>query len=488
MKPVASRVVTRKVGRPIVHKDAYSEAIEVKLLEFFRDAIFGPLLELVASAGIEPDAKDQGPQGNLNAKIDAEPDVDDWVRFAPEAESLGIARRNMPQIRAADRDRVRDHLLELGVRAIFGRVDPRLLRPTQDEFSPAKVAAAVAHAGTDRPIFVAKGERILDGHHQWLAMLERGVESVPIVSFVEDVVPLITHAKLALGSRENAKPFEASVPGPLRAALKDGRLWYADGQFYGTFTAEIARELRRLGATFDATAKAFRFPADRLPYDLRDAVFASVERAEDLHKRVTSFLEEAGRNAQIAATGIEVDVALSRIRGDLWRQLEETIPIKALDLVEVSADVTPSVRDLIDREFKNDLDLSIKNFLSTELPELREQVEANAFAGYRADRLGKIIEARYGVAKRKAAFLAEQETSLLVSKFREARYREIGSEEYVWSDSHDGRVRHDHHELNGKRFFWSSPPITNRKTGARNNPGEDFRCRCVALPVLVFPT
>ncbi len=94
------------------------------------------------------------------------------------------------------------------------------------------------------------------------------------------------------------------------------------------------------------------------------------------------------------------------------------------------------------------------------------------------------IEARFDVSKNKATFLAEQETNLLVAKFREERFKETVGDEYTWMTSHDSRVRHDHKVLDGQRFFFSTPPITNRVTGARNNPGEDFRCRCVARPVL----
>lgn len=347
--PVATLVRSVR-GKPIVHRDEYSALIERPLIEWFREVIYGPMLEMIEDAGIKPRKSDQGTQGNLNAK-----------------------------------------------------------------------------------------------------------------------------------------PYEATVPGAVRTALKDGKLWYADGVFYGQFSADIARDLRAMGATFDERLRGFRFPEGQLPYDIRDAVFASVERSSDLHGRIQSFLTEAEANAKIASTGINLDLQLSRIRGDLYKQLEKTAPETGLEFVEVSADVTPGVRATIDREFTNDVDLSIKNFLDTELPELRQQVEENAFAGYRADRLAKIIEARYGVAKRKAAFLAEQETSLLVSKFRQARYEEIGSQEYIWSSSHDARVRHDHAILDGKKFNWASPPVTNRATGARNNPGEDYRCRCVAIPVLVFP-
>ncbi len=55
--------------------------------------------------------------------------------------------------------------------------------------------------------------------------------------------------------------------------------------------------------------------------------------------------------------------------------------------------------------------------------------------------------------------------------------------EYRWSTSKDERVRHDHKALDTKIFSFASPPVTNLKTGARNNPGCDFGCRCIAIPI-----
>ena len=72
----------------------------------------------------------------------------------------------------------------------------------------------------------------------------------------------------------------------------------------------------------------------------------------------------------------------------------------------------------------------------------------------------------------------------MVSKYRQIRYEDVGIRRYMWSTSGDVRVRHDHKELNGKIFYFDNPPITDKATGARNNPGEDFGCRCVAIPVM----
>ncbi len=294
----------------------------------------------------------------------------------------------------------------------------------------------------------------------------------PLVAILEEMrVPDAVDA-----DRENA------ISSALKSAISTGRIWVQDGVISGKFSAAISRELRALGARFDAPTKTFRIAADALPLDLRDAAAATASRARATHDRLLDFLDAAEGNAAIASIGPAVDATFERIHADLIKQFSRTT--SSVEAVEVSADLTPAVVKTLAEEWRNNLDKYIRGFLAEEIPELRDLVQANATAGYRADRLVDVIAARHGVSNRKAAFLADQETSLFVSKFREARYREIGVRQYRWSTSHDDRVRKDHRLLDGTIHSWDSPPVTNRATGARNHPGEDFRCRCVPIAIL----
>jgi SPP1 gp7 family putative phage head morphogenesis protein len=63
------------------------------------------------------------------------------------------------------------------------------------------------------------------------------------------------------------------------------------------------------------------------------------------------------------------------------------------------------------------------------------------------------------------------------------RQTQAGISEYEWSTSGDERVRSSHDELDGTRQSWDDPPVTN-DDGDTNHPGEDYQCRCVAIPVL----
>ena len=301
----------------------------------------------------------------------------------------------------------------------------------------------------------------------------------PLFTLLEDA-GVETHARdQAIGRTpelKNGRLENAPRSQGVADALRSGRIHWADGKVTGEFSAPISRELRALGATFDAKSRTFSLPLEKVPMDLRTVVAESAERSASLHKQVAASLRAAEGTIPLAPTGLELRKAIDRISTDLQKQFERTVPASALASVSVTAKVTPEMRAAITTSLTENLDLSIKQFAAAEIPEMRRMVERNALQGARADQLARIIEARYGVSKRKAAFLAEQETSLIVSKYREQTARRLGSRRYKWSTSHDERVRPDHARLNGTVQDWDIPPVTNLSTGARNNPGEDFRC------------
>ncbi len=123
-------------------------------------------------------------------------------------------------------------------------------------------------------------------------------------------------------------------------------------------------------------------------------------------------------------------------------------------------------------------------------------IETSITAGNRYDSLIKVIERQYGVMTSKARFIARQETNLFLAAFKKARYTSAGSQTYIWGcvkmphdtspDHHTlGNVRYYHGILEGSIQRWDNPPPTDAK-GNRNNPLEDFGCRCFAIPQIEF--
>lgn len=97
---------------------------------------------------------------------------DAWKDFEAGTGTLGIPRREMPQIQSGNRAAMVRFLLARGVESREETVDPDTLKPTQAEYSPDKVASAKAYTGGNRAILISADNHVVDGHHQWLAALD----------------------------------------------------------------------------------------------------------------------------------------------------------------------------------------------------------------------------------------------------------------------------------------------------------------------------
>jgi SPP1 gp7 family putative phage head morphogenesis protein len=98
--------------------------------------------------------------------------------------------------------------------------------------------------------------------------------------------------------------------------------------------------------------------------------------------------------------------------------------------------------------------------------------------------LAGALQDALGVSESRARFWARDQTLKLHADVVETKHRSLGIVEYIWRTSEDGTVREDHDRLKGKRFKYAEPPIVDKRTGRRENPGKDFQCRCHADPVL----
>lgn len=151
--------------------------------------------------------------------------------------------------------------------------------------------------------------------------------------------------------------------------------------------------------------------------------------------------------------------------------------------------ITPKEKILIflSKEYFNSLKLNtafdIHGLSEENIYSLKTIIFDNTFKGGRASNLVKKITEEFGINKDNADLLVKHETSVLMSRYHRQRYIQSGVNKYKWSTSKDQRVRDSHKKLDGKVFGWDNPPITNEQ-GDRNHPGEDFLCRCVAIPIL----
>lgn len=296
--------------------------------------------------------------------------------------------------------------------------------------------------------------------------------------------PLLAELDLSSKTLKNAKK------DPVIDALFQGKITYSQGTFSGQFNASISKGLKDLGATFDKRNGTFKIPMANLPIEIKNVISASESRFQDRIAKIDQRLSEIVPEQLAAQFKCEdlFDRALYRADQSFQKNVKN---------IGVQPELTETQRAKIAAEWQNNMNLWIQNFTEEEIKKLRQQVQESTFAGNRYGDLVKTIQDSYGVSADKAKFLARQETNLLLTKFKEARYTDAGVHEYKWLCVHrphdtdpkqhvPGNVRYSHGLLEGKIFRWDNPPVTTNpgEPLRRNNPGEDYNCRCAARPLL----
>lgn len=270
----------------------------------------------------------------------------------------------------------------------------------------------------------------------------------------------------------------------LTAALRQGRISFGRGIFSGRFSAETSKELRSLGATWDRTTSTYRLRSSELPEEVLAAAKAGttsyLAQIEKVEAALRQLLPEK------IAGSVKLSDRFDRTISKVDKELKASFGKLA-----VMPELTAKARRIIADEWEENTQLYIRNFTQAEIKKLRAEIKVHVLDGGRFEHVTASIRRSYGVTERKARFLARQETGLLMSKFKKARYTESGSNEYRWrtvAGSPKHPVRPSHKKLDGTIHRWDSPPITTapNEPVRRCHPGEDFECRCTAIPIVRF--
>jgi SPP1 gp7 family putative phage head morphogenesis protein len=302
----------------------------------------------------------------------------------------------------------------------------------------------------------------------------------PIVDVIEKVSRQMKPAvyEMRLHTLFNDRSYDASKGAEtVRLAIRSGKIQYESGVFSGDFNGIIARALRSLGAKFMSREKVYRMDPASVPGWVKadaGAYKSTARAAHDKIRQVITYIDSS-LEQMVEKHTVKPRKTITAFEKDFQPIAQE---------IQVHPNLSQDSIDRLSADYTENMKLWIQKFSAQEIEELRGAVEENAQQGYRFDRLIEKIENRYGVARSKAKFLARQETALFMSKFRQDRFREGGVTQYTWSTAHDERVRSDHKHLNGRVFSYSQPPVVDLSTGRRANPGEDFNCRCVDIPIL----
>lgn len=283
-------------------------------------------------------------------------------------------------------------------------------------------------------------------------------------------------------------------------ALRNGRIQYVNGKFYGKFNAKISKELLAMGAKFDKRTKTYNLARVNFTPEITGAVAESALIAMAIRQQITQFLDNFNIETIMPEFNKLLSIPMDEILEDLneqanwsirqgYKRKAEQEKTGLIAEIKEAMTVTPNMSEASQEQLKEELihnlDLSVKNLTDRQVIKLREMVQKNTFYGNNKNiSLVDQIQKAFNMTRSRANFIARNETELLTAKLTEIRFRENGITKYKWVTANDERVRDSHKKLNGTIQEWSNPPIVDEKTGRRANAGEDYNCYSADTEVL----
>lgn len=155
--------------------------------------------------------------------------------------------------------------------------------------------------------------------------------------------------------------------------------------------------------------------------------------------------------------------------------LEQQARVKGIELVKSE----PWLKDFLNERINNNVSY-IKNLEDETYGRIENIVRQHIEKGSSAKVIRESIMEQTDISKSRAQFLAVDQAGSILGQMTAERHQRLGIERFTWDTSGDERVREEHRALDGEMFSYDDPPIVN---GRKVLPGEDYRCRCVAIPV-----
>ena len=122
----------------------------------------------------------------------------------------------------------------------------------------------------------------------------------------------------------------------------------------------------------------------------------------------------------------------------------------------------------------------ISGITEKQVDNMEKSVLRSVTAGSDFNGVIKEVESEGKKGRAYAEFVARDQIGKAYGDINEERQGQAGFEEYEWvATDEPGRTRDSHWALNGTIQRWDKPPLVD---GRNLHPGEDYQCRCVAVP------
>ena len=314
----------------------------------------------------------------------------------------------------------------------------------------------------------------------------------------------------------------------LTNAIQSGRIFYENGAFRSNkpFSNTVADELEKLGAKY--RNGAYYIDRALLPVEIENslAIVAARETAKiaalngllarlastvgeetavklfiekavgRMFKKLQVDLEETTQERKVPVIDISVDIPKIDIADTNFQKIDEyhqltkeerkNIEVPKLNLDKVAIDKRAKK---IAEDYTYNMDYWVKNWKAKEINTMRRDVLEMTQNGARTETIKKYFMERWGIAERKAEFLARNESGIASSVLKATHYQDMGCTHFKWLRSTSKEKRELHLEyaketgnkygIGGTNIFaFDNPPIIDERTGQRGLPQETYNCSC----------
>ena len=299
------------------------------------------------------------------------------------------------------------------------------------------------------------------------------------------------------------------LPKALEDAISNGQITYWRDRFIGKFSATTSRELKRLGAKWDTKSASFKLSEAAMPQELKAIVKASNMAMLKKLKEADNFLKSF--SGKTVAEQFKGQALFSKAitRGEL--ELKDI-----LKAVAIKPQFSKFVKSKVAKDWEKNMDFFIVSWADEEIKKFRADIQGIIISGKRYgswDKPGQIdtyIFEKYGEkmssylapgkqfeqltgkelerVQKKAAFLARNETRLMMTTYKYSKAQEAGSEYFQWrcvKGTPNHPVRPSHIILDNKVYRWDEPPL-DFQLNKHILPGGAYNCRCTAKALFNF--
>lgn len=167
---------------------------------------------------------------------------------------------------------------------------------------------------------------------------------------------------------------------------------------------------------------------------------------------------------------------------NLQKQLKDTL-LKDKPLLNLIK--TDKTTDALMRAYERNLYL-IKS-IPTDIIDRYRQGFLSASESFDREKFSKLAVEYGEVSKRRAKFIARDQTAKAISSYNQARAESLGFKYFVWQTSKDERVstgKGGHAQLDGRIYAYDNPTAIIDSYGHTGGVGVRPNCRCTAIPII----